>query len=191
MEAADQEYQEAMQLPEQEERTYSYREKALRDFFIKEYLVDYNAVAAAQRIGYNKGIAKEYAVRLMEEPYVAREISKQEGNLDITEEDEAVVRKRIMAGLVREANYYGVGSSQAARVAALGKLAQLNGMEPATRSKTELTGPNGEPLTTAGQFIIPGVMTPEQWEAAAAQQQADLISGKIAQVKQVAPPVVE
>lgn len=188
MEAVDQEYVEAMRPPEEEERMYSYREKALRDFFIKEYLVDYNAIAAAQRIGYNKGIAKEYAVRLMAEPYVAREISRLEGAP--AEEDELSIKKRIMAGLIRESNYYGPGSSQAARVAALGKLAQLHGMEPATKTKTELTGADGQPLT-AGQFIIPGVMTPEQWAAAAAQQQADLVSGKIAQVAQVAPPTVE
>lgn len=191
MGAADQEYFEEppMNAPEEAERTYSYREKALRDFFVKEYLVDYNAEAAAHRIGYNKGIAKEYAVRLMAEPYVAQQIAKIEGTGD-SEADPEALKKRIMSCLIREANDRGPGSSQAARVAALGKLAQLNGMEPATRTKTELTGADGQPLV-AGQFVIPGVMTPEQWEAAAAQQQADLVGGKIAQVKQVAPPVVE
>lgn len=191
MQAADQQYFEEppMNAPEEVERIYSYREKALRDFFVKEYLVDYNAEAAAHRIGYNRGIAKEYGVRLMAEPYVARQVAKIEGEGN-SEADPEALKKRIMACLIREANDRGPGSSQAARVAALGKLAQLNGMEPATRNKTELTGADGQPLA-AGQFVIPGVMTPEQWEAAAAQQQADLVSGKIAQVKQVAPPVVE
>lgn len=190
MEAVDHKSLEAlpMNAPEENERTYSYREKALRDFFVKEYLVDYNAVGAAMRIGYNKGIAREYAVRLMDEPYVAREIARLEGAP--AEENEEALRKRIMQGLIREANDRGPGSTQAARVAALGKLAQLNGMEPATRTKTELTGADGQPLA-AGQFVIPGVMTPEQWAVEAARQQADLVSGKIAQMTQVAPPTVD
>lgn len=194
MEAIDKESLDALpiQAPsapkEEDERTYTWREKALRDLFVKEYLVDYDAVGAAMRIGYNRGIAKEYAVRLMDEPYVARQIAKQEGAP--VEEDEKTAKKRIMAGLVREANYRGAGSSQAARVAALGKLAQLYGMEPATKTKTELTGPDGQPLT-AGQFIIPGVMTPEQWEREVSRQQADLVAGKIAQVVQVAAPSID
>lgn len=191
MEAIDKESLDALpiQEPEQaDERSYTWREKALRDLFVKEYLVDYDSIGAAMRVGYNRGIAKEYAVRLMDEPYVMRQIAKQEGAP--IEEDEKTAKKRIMAGLVREANYRGAGSSQAARVAALGKLAQLYGMEPATKTKTELTGADGQPLTS-GQFIIPGVMTPEQWEAAAAKQQAELVSGKIAQVAQVAAPSVD
>lgn len=192
MEAIDKESLDALpiQEPEEaEERSYTWREKALRDLFVKEYLVDYDSIGAAMRVGYNRGIAKEYAVRLMDEPYVMRQIAKQEGAP--IEESEDVLKKRIMAGLIREANYRGAGSSQAARVAALGKLAQLNGMEPATRMKTELTGPNGEPLQGPGQFIIPGVMTPEQWETAVKKQQSDLVTGKTAQVAQVAPPSVD
>lgn len=193
MEAVDQESLAALPIQEPEqpasenERTYSYREKALRDFFVKEYLVDYDAIGAAMRIGYNRGIAKEYAVRLMDEPYVAREIARMEAAP--TEETDAALKKRIMAGLIREANYRGPGSSQAARVAALGKLAQLNGMEPATKTKTELTGADGQPLS-AGQFVIPGVMTPEQWEQAARAQQEALVSGKIPQVAQVEVPTL-
>jgi hypothetical protein len=190
MEAIDKESLDALpiQEPEQEfERSYSWREKALRDLFVKEYLVDYDSIGAAMRVGYNRGIAKEYAVRLMDEPYVMRQIAKYEGAP--VEEDETTAKKRIMAGLVREANFRGAGSSQAARVAALGKLAQLYGMEPATRNKTELTGADGQPLA-AGQFVIPGIMTPEQWEPFAAQQQADLVAGKTKQVDQVEPPSV-
>lgn len=193
MEAIDKESLDALPIQEpeqfttQSERSYTWREKALRDLFVKEYLVDYDSVGAAMRVGYNRGIAKEYAVRLMDEPYVMREIAKYEGTP--AEESEDVLKKRIMAGLIREANYRGPGSSQAARVAALGKLAQLNGMEPATRTKTELTGADGQPLA-AGQFVIPGIMTPEQWEPFAAQQQADLVAGKTKQVDQVEPPSV-
>lgn len=168
-----------------EERSYTHRELQLRELFVKEYLVDYDAIGAAIRCGYNRGIAKEYAVRFMEEPHVLRLIAKQEAAPE-SEEAEDAMRRQIIAGLKREANYRGAGSSQAARVAALAKLAHLAGMEPAKTIKNEHTGANGEALQ--GQIVIPGVMTPEQWAVAAEQQQADLVAGRIAQVAQVAPP---
>lgn len=154
----------------QEERQYSYREKALRDFYIKEYLVDYDEVAAATRVGYPKAIAREFAAKFMGEPYVLRRIKEQEGNVDPNSDDADVVKKRIMAALMREANYRGPGSSQSARVAALSRLATLNGMDPINKPKDSEV-PLGE-----GTFVVPGVMTPEQWEQAAASQQEALVA---------------
>lgn len=149
----------------------TFREKALRDKFVKEYLQDYDQVAAAMRIGYPKSYAREFAARFMEEPYVAKKIKELEQA--VTEEDIESERRRIKAGLVREANYFGPGASQAARVAALSKLAQMAGMDAPTRVQSELTGANGEPLG-AGTFVVPGMMTIEEWEKAAADQQAQL-----------------
>jgi len=176
-------------MEEAQERSYTHREKSLRDFFVKEYLTDYDAVQAAIRVGYPKSIAREYAVRFMEEPYVLREIAKKEAAPG-TEDEEAILKKRIMAGLIREANYRGPGSSQAARVAALAKLAHLNNMEPVKKIANELTGADGQPLV-GGAFVIPGLMTPEQWAIEAERQQADLVAGRIAQAKQIAPPQVD
>lgn len=176
-----------IQDPDEDQRSYTPRELQLRERFVKEYLLDYDSIGAAVRVGYNRGIAKEYAVRFMDEPHVALLIKKYESQPD-TEEDEEVERKRIIAGLRREANYFGPGASASSRVAALSKLAHLKSMEPARTVKNELTGPEGSPL--AGTFVLPGLMTPDQWEAAAATQQEALVSGKIAQVKQVEPPTV-
>lgn len=190
MEDIDKESLDALpiQEPEDEERSYSDRELKLRDSFVKEYLKDYDAVGAAIRVGYPRSIAKEYAVRFMDEPYVARKIEKLEGSPveNLTEEE---FQKKIIAGLWREANNFGLGATHPGRIAALAKLAQLKGMEPAARVKNEITGADGAPL--AGTFVLPGLMTPDQWEAAAAQQQADLVSGKVAQVAQVAPPAID
>lgn len=154
----------------EEERQYSYREKALRDFYVREYLTDYDDIAAAVRIGYPKSVAKEYAKRFMNEPYVLREIQRLEGSLESTEDPEAA-KKRVIAGLIREANYRGPGSSQSARVAALSRLATLYCMDPA-QNKPKDEVPEGE-----GTFVVPGLMTPEQWAEAAAKQQDDLVSG--------------
>lgn len=164
----------------EEERSYSYREKALRDFFINEYLVDYDAVGAAVRVGYGKSYAKDFAQRFMQEPYVLREIQRKEGSVNLQSEDPEAAKKRIIAGLTREANYRGPGSSQSARVAALSRLATLYEMDPKDKVK--------EPENNIGEgtFVVPGMMTPEQWEAAAAKQQEDLVAG----VVMPAPPSI-
>jgi len=148
----------------------TFREKALRDQFVGEYLTDYSPLAAAIRIGYPKAYAKEMAARFMEEPYVLKKIREQESTSEDVSPD--VMKKRIMAGLVREANDRGPGSSQAARVAALSKLAQMHGMDAPRR--TEITGADGAPLGE-GAFVVPGVITMEEWERAAEQQQAELV----------------
>lgn len=148
----------------------TFREKALRDKFVAQYLEDYNPIAAAMRVGYPKGYAKEIAARFMEEPYVVRKI--QEVEKTPAEEDPEIVKKRIHASLMREAHYHGAGSSQAARVAALSKLAQMHGMDAPRR--TEITGADGAPLGE-GVFAIPGIISVEDWEKLAEAQQAELI----------------
>jgi phage terminase small subunit len=158
----------------EEERQYNFREKLLRDFFINEYLVDYDQVAAAVRVGYGKQYAQEMSVCFMNEPYVVRKIKEREQTT--TEADPEVVRNRILAGLYREANYNGPGSSQAARVAALSKLASLYGMDPAIRSQQELLHKQ-QMVDGSGTIIVPGLMTEEQWEEAASKQQEALIAG--------------
>jgi hypothetical protein len=167
----------------EEERTYSYREKALRDFFINEYLVDYDAVGACVRVGYGKSYAKEFAARFMAEPYVLRTIQQKEGEIGAGSDDPEVAKKRIIAGLNREANYRGPGSSQSARVAALSRLANLYGMDPTNKP------PENQPDIGEGVFVLPGIMTPEQWTAAAADQQAKLV-GESVVTPETPPPSI-
>ncbi len=160
-----------IQEPE-EERVYSARERALRDYFVEQYLIDYDPVASAIRCGYGKSFAKEYAARFMAEPYVMRAIQKAEGTTkENGESDIEAERKRIIAGLKREAHYRGPGSSQAARVAALAKLATLFEMDPKDKK------PENDKNELEGTFVTPGVMSPEQWAEAAARQQTELVAG--------------
>lgn len=150
----------------------THREKALRDLFVNEYLVDYDAKSAAIRVGYGQSYAHEMATRLMQCSYVQQQITLKEKTTE--EEDDAAMRKRVITGLIREANYKGPGCSPSARVAALSKLAAIQGMDAPTRSKTEITGPDGQPLG-GGVFVVPGICTVEDWEARAAAQQAALV----------------
>lgn len=148
-------------------------EMALRDKFVKEYLKDYDAYAACIRIGYAAAFAKEFCVRFMQETYVLNKIKQVEIAPPEEDLDETVQRRKVYASLWREANTFGLGSSQSARVAALAKLSAFLGMDAPTRSQQELTGKDGQPLG-AGVLVIPGVMTAEQWAEQAEAQQAEL-----------------
>lgn len=143
------------------------REKLVRDKFVREYLKDYDQYKACLRVGYSPAWAKEFAVRFMEEPYVLQQIQNVQNQSE--EIDAETEKRRIKAALWREANNFGPGSSQAARVAALAKLSAFQGMDAPTRSKTEMN------ITDGGVFIVPGIMTPEQWAAQAESQQEELV----------------
>jgi hypothetical protein len=150
----------------------THREKSVRDHFVNEYLVDYDQTSAAVRVGYGSSYAREIATRFMQCPYVLQQIALRESTNE--EESAEAMRKRVITGLIREANYKGPGCSPSARVAALSKLAAIQGMDAPTRSKTEITGPDGQPLT-GGMFVVPGIISVEDWEKAALAQQTALV----------------
>jgi hypothetical protein len=156
-------------------------ERELRDRFVTEYLTDYDQYKAAIRIGYAPAYAKEFSGRFMLEPYVLTRIREAEGGAtdDLNVDTQ---KKMIVAALWKEARNMGMGSSQAARVAALSKLSAFYGMDAPKTSKTELTGADGLPLGS-GVFVVPGMVTAEEWAKQAEQQQAEL-------VKPTAPPAL-
>lgn len=147
------------------ERIYTARELALRDLFVKEYLVDHNQVAAAMRCGFNGQIAPQYAHQFMDEPYVQKKLAEAQSKLlDIDSDEGDIEKQRVIAGLIREANYRGPGSSHSARVAALSKLAAIFKLEAAS---TQL----GE---QSGVMEVPGVASVENWQQVASAQQEKL-----------------
>lgn len=156
-------------------------EMELRDRFVAEYLADYDAYKAAIRIGYAPAYAKDFCVRFMQEPYVLGKIRLAEGGSQ-DDLDVETQKKMIVAALWREAKNMGAGSSQAARVAALAKLSAFYGMDAPKTSKTELTGADGLPLG-AGVFVVPGMVTAEEWAKQAEAQQEEL-------VRPTAPPTL-
>ena len=147
-------------------------EKALRDKFVAEYIKDYNELKACVRIGYAPAFAREFSGRFMTEPYVLNKIQAAENTVE-DDFDEDTQKKKIVSALWREANNYSMGSSQSARVAALAKLSGFYGMDAPSRSQTELTGRDGKPLGQ-GVFIVPGLVTAEEWAKQAAEQQEEL-----------------
>jgi hypothetical protein len=147
-------------------------ERALRDLFVKEYLVDYNPVSAAMRCGFLGSFAADYAKKLMDEPYVQqklRDMQFEEPTSDKEQDNEESVHKRkIIMALMREAhNMYNSGS---ARVAALGKLAGIYGMDVSAKSD-----PAGE-AHRGGVMQVPAIADINAWESAAMDSQTKLVT---------------
>ena len=157
-------------------------EMELRDRFVAEYLTDYDAYKACIRIGYAPAYAKDFSQRFMQEPYVLGKIRDAEGGT-AGDLDVEVQKKMIVAALWREAKNMGAGSTQAARVAALAKLSAFYGMDAPKKSQTELTGADGMPLGS-GVFVVPGMMTADEWAKQAEAQQEEL-------VRPTSPPILK
>jgi hypothetical protein len=124
------------------------KEKQLRNLFVDEYLVDYDAIAAAQRCGFQASFAKDYAIKFMNESYVRKRIEEvKHTNVDPKKADE-FDKARIRAVLMKEAhNQYTTGS---ARVAAAAKLAAI--------------------------LVVPAIANIDEWEAVAMASQAKLVA---------------
>ena len=117
--------------------TLTSTEKALRDRFVKEYMKDYDPLGAATRVGYSSSYAGQFAGQFMQEPYTRSAIAKAEEALG-GGSDTVKHRKRVVAMLYREANARGPGTSHGARVAALGRISTMLGLdEPAKIEVTE------------------------------------------------------
>lgn len=133
--------------------------KQRRDAFINEYLVDWNGPNAWIRSGGSPNSATKMAYELLREPYVMKKIREV---VDAMEEANLINRNRILAGLVREANYMGMSASHSARVSAWNSLAKILGMEAPTEVKH-----------SGGVMLVPIAASVDQWEnnAEAAQRQ--------------------
>ena len=145
------------------------REKGLRDLFVNEFLVDYDPFKAAQRCGFQISFAKDYAAKFMGESYVQKRIKQLEQSKPSAgegKETEYNIR-RIRQGLIEQAFYHGPGSSHAARVSALAKLAVIYGMDAPTKIENTHKG---------GVLMVPAIANLNDWEAAAQLSQQQLVS---------------
>lgn len=115
--------------------TLTKQERSLRQRFVSEYLVDYDPVSAAIRLGYQVEFAKQYSSMFLTEPYTLRLIAEKEQELGlVTEEDQH--RHKIISGLYRESRSpFNTGS---ARVAALTQLAKIVGIEAPIKTEVKV-----------------------------------------------------
>lgn len=158
-------YQLPTEVPQPDEM--SPREKALRDLFVSEYLIDYDQVKAAQRCGFALQFAIEYGRKFMEEPYVQRRINEVRFKKIDERELEDYDKARIRTALMAEAHNRGPGSSHSARVSALSKLAALYGMEAPKKIDANVNH-------RGGVMAVPGIAALDEWEQQASASQDEL-----------------
>lgn len=143
-------------------------EKSVRDRFVKEYLLDYDQKRAALRCGYGESFAGAYADKFMNEPYVQQQIKSKELEFaDDPDQEEESTKRLIRAGLLREANYRGPGSSHSARVNALAKLAVIHDMDAPTKVEADINN-------RGGVMVVPGIASPDDWSDTASAAQRKL-----------------
>jgi hypothetical protein len=151
------------------QQALSPQEKALRDKFVTEYLVDYDAWAACIRVGFLKSVAIEYAGHFMQEPYVQQQIAlRQQGEPGNTKEQEAIERRLVKQWLIQEARYKGPGASHSGRVQALGHLKNMLDLDGTKKVKKDVTH-------RGGVMLVPAISSVDEWEKAAAVEQDKLI----------------
>lgn len=137
--------------------------KAVRRAFVAEFVKDFNGTAALARLGFNYSQPAVTANMWLKEPFTQYVLDQ----YIRTAEDEALVtRGEIIASLKREANSYGLDSSGASRVSALGKLAKILGLE-IDRSEVKVA-------VAGGIMLVPMAATADEWERNAARAQAEL-----------------
>lgn len=156
----------------QMEPELSEREKALRDLFCNEYLVDRDSVAAAQRCGFQHAFAKDYAIKFMQEAYVQKRLKTLEQatpGVGADKNADDYNRNRIREALMAQAFYSGPGSSHAARVSALAKLAVIYGMDAPAKTEQLVTH-------RGGVLMVPATSNLNDWEQAAQASQTQLVS---------------
>ena len=83
--------------------------------FVREYLVDLNATGAARRAGHSERTASEVGYENLRKPQIneaiERALAERAARTELSADE-------VIAGLRREANYKGEGSSHSARVSA-------------------------------------------------------------------------
>lgn len=158
--------------------------KHRRDVFIREYLRDFNGSQAWLRMKaecdpedahktYTPIQSSEAAYQLRQEPYVAKRIAEL---VDSLEAANMVSQQRVLAMLLRDAELQGIGAKHAARVSAQKVLVDILGMSSAAKAVVARTGgAQGAGGPRGGVMVVPAVAgTADEWEAAAAQAQAQL-----------------
>lgn len=106
----------------------------LRDKFVTEYLIDYDAYNAAIRCGFASAFALTFSQEFMGESYVQQEITRRK-LLDESQDEEQLGRdKALIASTLRQACQNG---PYASRVAAAKALAEIRGLSKPAGTDTE------------------------------------------------------
>jgi len=144
----------------------SERELALRNEFVRQYLIDFDPVLACMRVGFTKAFAEDYAIRFMAEPYVQKRITELSLETPADELEQEELDKQLTLSVLRQAATNGPYSS---RVAAAAKLASILGMDKPVANTLDIT-------SKGGVMVVPGISNVDDWEETALKAQQELIN---------------
>lgn len=140
--------------------------RTFRDVFVREYIVDFNGIAALRRMGLQNTPAylSSRSSMLLQEPYVANRLKQLVHEL---QPSDIVTRNQVLMRLWEEANDYNNRGKD--RITALAYIGNMLGM-----NKTQVE-PNTQP---AGVLLIP-FTSEEDWAMLAANTQRALKQGAV------------
>lgn len=137
------------------------------DRFIEEFVFDYDAVKACQRLGYTLDEAMHHAKIFLNDPVTHACLRDAMEGPQINEG----LPNKIIAMLMREANDYGANATGAARVSALRLLSVIMGMDDLPRKQKE-----SDTKTIDGQVLVaPAIADIDAWEDTAVAVQSSLL----------------
>ena len=120
--------------------------------FVQEFLVDGNATQSACRAGYSKANADKIGSELLGKTRIAEAIARAQ---DERAKRTGITADRVVAGLLREAEYFGDGASASARVSAWTALGKHLGMfVERVKVEAERPAPDLSQLTYAQLNLI-------------------------------------
>lgn len=140
-------------------------EKALRDKFVAEYIVDYDEYRAALRIGFLPSVAATYCKQFMNEGYVQREIARIKREQQIDPKAQQEHDRELTLNTLREAMQRG---PYASRVQAARAVAAMHGFDAPIRTQNEN-------IHRGGVMMVPTIASVEEWEKAAQASQEKLV----------------
>lgn len=138
------------------------RVRLKRELFVREYMKDFNAVAACQRLGWTYAFPSVVANSFLREDYTQWFLQK---CIDEIDEDSIVTRNRIQAGLLKETEGED-REGRTARITAWRVLAKIKGME-----KTVV---EGNLTTDGGVMELPFYPNEEEYKKKTREDQAAL-----------------
>lgn len=116
------------------DRELSPAEIQLRDLFVTQYLIDYDAYNAAIRVGFSSSFALQYAQEFMGESYVQNEIARRRSLSEENDEELVSKDRALITNTLRQACQNG---PYASRVAAAKALAEIRGLSKPQGVDTE------------------------------------------------------
>lgn len=112
--------------PEYFQEELSVQEKALRDVYILELLKDFNWRDAAIRTGFHIAFVDNWVECARADAYIQQRLSHLKISTEVKEDDQLSRDKQLILNTLREASQQGPYNT---RVAAAGKLAQIQGLD--------------------------------------------------------------